>query len=884
MATSKGSGGGDQAGETTPAPTKVKKGRRKKEVGDGEDGFYVNRAQFIQAAQILMRYGRLLIVGPPASGKSYFAHALVQVCVFGEGEGFWRVGVGVSGGGGGGGGKTYFAHALVQFFQRKGYFPTFEMDMCRMCHRNMIAEDVGPKRVVLLDDAFDQLRGDSDTVRDYVTFFYNTQNVWHEREWNCLVIITLHPHIFADFLNMELGGKKEITHEQVVVHMTHDPRDLSRPFEPSVDTLLPFLYRHMRNQNNTNILSCLLGLSMQGFYYYTFDPKTSMAAIERLGYDGIIGCHELDRLTYNLKDVLYDRTEGGFINRAAYDACGLALGLYGAIATLLRSCDAKFLVDYVRWDEEASPSPRTLVVPADRPGLKGLLMDRIHHLLLDKREGRELSRHPSFRHPEAVAEFFQLCRGKEGFVRRLLTAVDAEFELPMLYWSLWAPAPDLTRGCLEVMAETVVKDRDLTPTVLTCLLACALLSPHAGRVRSFLAAFVKTLARLHYRQGPDTLNLALPVPSGSSADGEGRAWVEDVRGRALTGACYMNNPALAIPPSLLSLAQSDDSISLAVCRDQWYLTLRLLTDTEADEKDELDNTVLHVAAAGSREDTEVLRTIVRGGASLTARNKRGHTPCHGDDRRKRNREAQQRRPSGEDPASRQLLAAAGEGDLETVKVLLCQGANLQATDGAKNTPLHLACRGGHAAMAALLLQLRAKVDAHNSDRQTPLHVGCASGHLAAAKLLLDQGADVMAQDAQRASPLHLACSKGAAELAAVMIEHGANVQAEDKAGVTPLFLASQGGHRDAARVLLKAQAHADARNGADAMTALHVACLAAHAHLVALLLQHGADARLKDGRKRTPADIVRQMGFQDPVFEQLLHAPSSSSSSSTSPP
>lgn len=63
------------------------------------------------------------------------------------------------------------------------------------------------------------------------------------------------------------------------------------------------------------------------------------------------------------------------------------------------------------------------------------------------------------------------------------------------------------------------------------------------------------------------------------------------------------------------------------------------------------------------------------------------------------------------------------------------------------TALHLACRGGHGAVAGLLLSrstgLLTTPDGHG---RSPLHVAAAHGHGRIVELLLGQGADVNAAD------------------------------------------------------------------------------------------------------------------------------------------
>lgn len=62
-------------------------------------------------------------------------------------------------------------------------------------------------------------------------------------------------------------------------------------------------------------------------------------------------------------------------------------------------------------------------------------------------------------------------------------------------------------------------------------------------------------------------------------------------------------------------------------------------------------------------------------------------------------------------------------------------------------PLHLAAKGGHLAVAGLILS-RITDKFHSGDRKgrTPLHMAAANGHEDIVRLLLGQGADINAAD------------------------------------------------------------------------------------------------------------------------------------------
>jgi ankyrin repeat protein len=62
----------------------------------------------------------------------------------------------------------------------------------------------------------------------------------------------------------------------------------------------------------------------------------------------------------------------------------------------------------------------------------------------------------------------------------------------------------------------------------------------------------------------------------------------------------------------------------------------------------------------------------------------------------------------------QLLIKAALGDRGACRSLISRGADVSATDAELATPLHAACRAGHAAVARLLLRRGADPEAQAS--------------------------------------------------------------------------------------------------------------------------------------------------------------------------
>ena len=108
-----------------------------------------------------------------------------------------------------------------------------------------------------------------------------------------------------------------------------------------------------------------------------------------------------------------------------------------------------------------------------------------------------------------------------------------------------------------------------------------------------------------------------------------------------------------------------------------------------------------------------------------------------------------------------LHDAAERGDLDEVKRLIAEGANLNAIDDKLGgTPLHYAALRGHKAIAELLIAKGADVNASDHLGTTALHWTVIFDHLAVVKLLIANGADVNAKAVNGQTPRSLAIESG----------------------------------------------------------------------------------------------------------------------------
>jgi ankyrin repeat protein len=169
----------------------------------------------------------------------------------------------------------------------------------------------------------------------------------------------------------------------------------------------------------------------------------------------------------------------------------------------------------------------------------------------------------------------------------------------------------------------------------------------------------------------------------------------------------------------------------------------------------------------------------------------------------------------------EIQDAVENGDAETVKALLEANPNLVNTkteDG--DTLLQLAALSGHEDVVRLLLRNGADVNAKDGISRTALHEVAfvwwrPRDDTNIADLLLDNGADANARDKYGDTPLDFACENGKSGVVAALLAHHANVNTKNAEGRSPLFLALNAGHQvqDVATFLLNNGADVNATDG-----------------------------------------------------------------------
>lgn len=165
-----------------------------------------------------------------------------------------------------------------------------------------------------------------------------------------------------------------------------------------------------------------------------------------------------------------------------------------------------------------------------------------------------------------------------------------------------------------------------------------------------------------------------------------------------------------------------------------------------------------------------------------------------------------------------------------------------------------------------LLKQRADVNAPQGDGATALHWAAHVDDLVIADLLIRAGARPGAANDVAATPLHLACTNRSAPMVERLLAAGANANAKLLNGETVLMTCARAGDARAVKALVMHRADVNAKESAHDQTALMWAAAQRHPDVVRLLVETGADIR---ARSRTYPQTVVGVQTQRAGREEL---------------
>ena len=248
-----------------------------------------------------------------------------------------------------------------------------------------------------------------------------------------------------------------------------------------------------------------------------------------------------------------------------------------------------------------------------------------------------------------------------------------------------------------------------------------------------------------------------------------------------------------------------------------------------------------------------------------------------------------------------LIIAVGNSYIDTAKILIENGANINAVDIEGWSALSYAVNNGDIESAKLLLENKAKIKDElliaikspivesrinimkllidnkaninyaDEDEFTPLNIAIESGDMELTKFLITNGANVNSLMQDGVSLIGYAIAQNNMDLLQILIENGANVNYTngDSWADTPLKTASRLGLDNVVRILLTRNVDINAVD-INGNTALHTAALNSQLSVVKLLLEKNPNLDIQNKVGNTALHLAVISGNIDIVGELVL--------------
>ena len=132
---------------------------------------------------------------------------------------------------------------------------------------------------------------------------------------------------------------------------------------------------------------------------------------------------------------------------------------------------------------------------------------------------------------------------------------------------------------------------------------------------------------------------------------------------------------------------------------------------------------------------------------------------------------------------------------------------------------------------------------------------------------MDHGADVDVPESYNCTPMLLAARWGHINVVELLLDRGADINAQDESGMSALHWPAWGGNVAMGEFLIKRGIDANLQTRplsfSVARTPLHFAGNKGHTAFVRLLLNNGADPRIKDRDGRTALELADAAGKKE---------------------
>ncbi|XP_069670623.1 uncharacterized protein [Periplaneta americana] len=211
-----------------------------------------------------------------------------------------------------------------------------------------------------------------------------------------------------------------------------------------------------------------------------------------------------------------------------------------------------------------------------------------------------------------------------------------------------------------------------------------------------------------------------------------------------------------------------------------------------------------------------------------------------------------------------LSSAALEGRLETVRLLVKKGAEVNTNDAFVLTPLYHAISGSHVNVVQFLIESGADVNAYDGEDLSPILLAARQNNLDIVRLLIDKGVDVNVYNTSGESPIFAAAYRGNVDVVKLLMDKGADVNVCNKSGESLIFDAARGGNVDVVRLLMDKGADVNVCNKSGE-SPIFAAAREGNVDVVRLLMDKGADVNVCNKSGESPIFAAARGGNVDVV-------------------
>jgi ankyrin repeat protein len=214
-----------------------------------------------------------------------------------------------------------------------------------------------------------------------------------------------------------------------------------------------------------------------------------------------------------------------------------------------------------------------------------------------------------------------------------------------------------------------------------------------------------------------------------------------------------------------------------------------------------------------------------------------------------------------------LQVAIAKEDVESVKRIAFQIKNMDSVKNWVGTPLHNAAYGRSLEIIKILVENGADINAKNEEGGTPFHFAAYTASMEIIKYFVEEKkVNINQADKEGKKPIHYSAFKGSVPAVKYLVDHGANANAKDFDSATPLHKAASCGSLALVKYLVESQgADVNAIEKRHGFTPIHWAAWSKSLDMVKYLIGSGSNLNLRDYRGDTILHIAAYSGAIDVV-------------------